>query len=76
MVISVKLGSLRATVLTEEQFHAQRARILADPAIGIYSDEPGSDPLDRLTKVAQLQDQGVLTAGQATDLTEQILNGS
>jgi len=71
-----KLGSLRGKLLTQEQFEAQRARILAAPAIGSYIGEDGSDPLDRLSKVSQLREQEVLTAEQAADLTEQILGGA
>ena len=69
-----KLGSLRERVLTEPQFEAQRARILADPGIAAFGAAEGVEPLDRLARVGALQEAGVLTADQGARLTEQILD--
>lgn len=70
----VKLGRLRGTVLSEAQFEGQRARILADPAIGAFGAAEGVDPLDRLTQVGALEAAEILEPEQAARLTEQILD--
>jgi hypothetical protein len=71
-----KLGRLRGNVLSEAQFDVQRARILADPAIGTFRAEDGADALDRLRRVGELQSAGVITAEQAARLIEQILDAA
>lgn len=71
-----KLGQLRGNVLTETQFESQRARILADPSIGDFGGAEGADPLDRLTRVGRLEGLGVLTADQAAQITERILDAA
>jgi hypothetical protein len=71
-----KLGRLRGKPLTEAQFGTQRSRILADPLIGQFGEADGADPLDRLTRVGEFEASGVLTAKQAAQVTQQILDGS
>jgi hypothetical protein len=69
-----KLGRLRGKPLSDEQFERQRSRILEDPAIGTFGTGDGVDPLDRLTRVSELEASGILTSDQAADLTERILD--
>lgn len=71
-----KLGELRGRPLTDSQFAGQRERVLADPLMSSFGSDEKVDPLDRLTKVARLEEAGILTADQAARVTEQILNAT
>ena len=71
-----KLVPLRGKLLSEGQFEVQRSRILADPEIGTFGAADGTDPLDRLSKVARLETSSTITAEQAARVTEQILNAA
>jgi hypothetical protein len=71
-----KLAPLRERVLSEAQFEVQRAKILADREIGTFGVAEGADPLDRLSKVGELESSGTITADQAAQVTEQILVAS
>ena len=71
-----KLAQLRDKVLSEAQFEVQRSRILLDPEIGTFGTADGTDPLDRLSMVGQLESSGTITADQAAKVTEQILDAS
>jgi hypothetical protein len=69
-----KLAALRGKPLSEEQFQRQRSKILDDATIGTFGTGNGVDPLDRLTRVGELEASGILTSDQAADLTERILD--
>ena len=66
-----KLGALRSR-LTDDQFRSQRERILGDEAIADFDIED-VDPLDRVAKIGNLVETGVLSDQQAADLTARIL---
>lgn len=68
-----KLGALRGRPLSDAQFVAQRDLLAADPHIASFRGDADADPLDRLMKVAQLQEAEILTPEQSARITEQIL---
>jgi len=71
-----KLGRLRGAPLSDEQFATQVSRVLKNPGIATFGADLGTDALDRLSRVGELETSGVLTPEQAAELTQRILDAS
>lgn len=71
-----KLGRLRGAPLSDEQFATQVSRVIRDPGMTTFGADQGTDALDRLSRVGELEASGVLTPEQGAELTQRILDAS